>query len=298
MRKFLLIAGVVALAACNGSRRDMEKQLAEMQLISAQKDSLLRDVTETSAFIADLSKQVSTVRNVKAGRNTNGGDLEDNLTPRQRRDQLLAQVEEITGRVNQAESRLNESRKRVTELTGMDAEKSKRLAEFDSTLASYKQIVENQKTQVASLTEQVEALTTENTRLKADNAQLVANTESLTTERDHLTTERNTVYYVVASKKSLMDRHVIEKSGGFLGLGGTPVVAREIDRNQFVEGDKTSLWEIPLPDSTKEYRIVSRQDLAALEIPPDKGGAIKGSLRIRDPEAFWAASKYLVVIEK
>lgn len=299
MRKLMLFAAIVAVGACNGSRAETMKQLAEMQQISAQKDSLLKDVTATSAFIADLSKEVTTVRNLKAGKTANNAsDLENNLTPDQQRQRLLDQVREITQRVNLAENRLAVSRRKVTELTGTDAEKSKRLAQFDSTIASFQQIMDNQKTQIASLTEQVESLTAENTQLKADNVQLVSRTTSLTSERDSLTTYKNTVYYVVAPQQKLMDQHVVEKVGGFLGFGKTPVAARELDKNQFVPVDKTQVLEIPLPDPTKEYRIITRQDVAALETPPDDHGRFKGSLKIKDPEAFWAASKYLIVIEQ
>jgi hypothetical protein len=295
----MLVAATVAVGACNGSRADTMKQLAEMQQISAQKDSLLKDVTATSAFLADLTKQVGTVRNLKAGKGAaRATDLEDNLTPDQRRARLLDQVQEITQRLNLAENRLAVSRKRVTELTGTDAEKSKRLAEFDSTIASFRQIMDNQKTQIASLSEQVESLTAENTQLKADNVQLVSQRTSLTTQRDSLTTAQNTVYYVVAPQDKLVQQHVLEKVGGFLGFGKTPVAARDLDRNQFASIDKTQTLEIPLPDPNKEYRIVTRQDVAALETAPDGHGRFKGSLRIRDPEAFWAASKYLIVVEQ
>lgn len=300
MRTLLLFAAVVTVAACEGSRAGTMKQLAEMQTIAAQKDSLLKDVTATSVFLADLSRQVNTVRNLKAGRRaSSGSDLEDNLSPAERRAQLLDQVREVTQRVNLAESRLAASRRRVAELTGSDAEKSKRLAEFDSTIASFKLIMENQRTQIASLQEQVNALTAENTRLKADNVQLASRNTALTSERDSLTTERNTVYYVVGTQKSLLDRHVVEKVGGFLGFGATPVAARDLDRNQFTAIDKTQVQEIPLPDAKKAYRIVTRQDLAALETKPDDRGRLRGmSLRIRDPEAFWAASRYLIIVEQ
>lgn len=301
MRRTMLVAAIFAVSACEGSRANTMKQLAEMQAISAQKDSLLKEVTSTSAFLANLSREVTSVRNLKTGRptkGTNAAEMEDTLTPSQRRDQLLAQVQEVTQRVNQAENRLAASRRRVAELTGTDAEKSKRLAEFDSTITSFKQLMDGQKTQIASLGEQVEALTEENTRLKANNVQLVSQTTMLTSERDSLTTQENTVYYVVAPQKTLVDQHVVERVGGFLGFGKTPVVARDPDKNQFVPIDRTQVLEIPLPDSTKEYRIITRQDVAALETAPDTKGRFKGHLRIRDPQAFWATSKFLVVIEQ
>ncbi len=300
MRALIIAAVTLMAAACDGSRADTMKRLAEMEQISAQKDSLLRDVTATTAFLAELNRQVSTVRNLKAGRTVNsvGTDLEENLTPAQRRELLQEQVREITERVNLAENRLTVSRRRVAELTGSDAAKSKRLAEFDSTIASFREIVESQRVQIASLKEQVLTLTAENTQLRTANVQLIAQTSTLTGERDSLVTDHNTVYYIVSDRQDLLDRGVIEKVGGFLGLGTTAVAARDLDRSQFIPIDKSRVHEIPFPRADKSYRVLTRQDLAAIAAPADERGRLTGSLVIRDPEVFWAASKYLIVIER
>jgi hypothetical protein len=207
-------------------------------------------------------------------------------------------VREITERVNLAENRLATSRKRVAELTGSDAEKSARLAAFDSTIATFKDIIENQKTQITSFNTQIETLTAENTQLKADNVQLVSDKTTVTTQRDSLQTDRNTVYYIVGDRKSLMERHVISSEGGFLGMGKTPVASRDLDKSMFIPIDRTKVSEIPLPKADRAYKIITRQDLAGLDSAPDKYGRFTGTIKIKDPESFWTASKYLIVIEQ
>lgn len=301
MRKTILTLAVLATTAvaCDRSRTDEMKTVAELQTISAQKDSLLRDVTATTAFLADISRQISSVRNLKTGYGAQGAsDLEDNLTPEQRRDRVRAQVQEITERLNSAESRLASSRRRVAELAGTDREKTARLAMFDSTVASYKDIIENQKSQLVSITDQLNALTSENTKLKTDNVQLVSEKMEVTSQRDSLQVDRNTVYYIVSDARTLEEHNVIEKVGGFLGIGSTPVPATTLDEREFVPIDRTTVNEIPLPKSDKSYRIITRQDLTALESPVDKNGIVKGTLKIRDPEAFWKNSQFLILVER
>jgi len=300
MRRRLLIAVALGGLACGGSRPETMRSLAEMQEISAQKDSLLKDVTATSAFLAEVGRELGRARDLKSGRPVAGHatDLEDASTPAQRRARIVAQVQELVDRVNTAEARLATSRRRVAELTGSDAAKSARLAAFDSTIASFRALIESQRSEIVSLGEQVRALTDENTALTNDNARLVSAASALTSARDSMTTESNTVYYVVDSRRALIDHHVIEQTGGFLGLGKTQVPARELDRSAFVPIDKTQVTEIPLPDASKSYRVITRQDLAALETAPDGQGRVSGSLRIKDPRAFWAASRYLIVVEQ
>jgi hypothetical protein len=57
---------------------------------------------------------------------------------------------------------------------------------------------------------------------------------------------------------------------------------------------------IALPDSSQAYRIVSRNDLSALNTPPDPNSGEfhnTNSLAIAKPGQFWAGSRYLIIVE-
>jgi len=54
------------------------------------------------------------------------------------------------------------------------------------------------------------------------------------------------------------------------------VPSRNLDPGVFTVADRRHFTELPLPESDKEYRIVSRQDTSALENPPDHDGKITG----------------------
>jgi TolA-binding protein len=299
MRKLTLAAMAFALVACDKSKPELEKTLVQVQQISAEKDSLLKDVMATSQFIAEVNTEIAKVRTRNASRPTNAapGETEGNLSPAQQRAALMTKVKEITARINDAEVRLASSRKRVSELTGTNSDMSKQLAQYDSTIASFKTIIDSQKAEIASLTDQVTNLNGQVTQLKTDNVQLVSDKTNLTGERDRLTTERNTVYYVIGTKEDLLKKHLIEQTGGTLGLGKVQVPARELNPADFTSIDKTKTAEIPLPKADKPYRIVTRQDLTALETMPEKG-KIMGAVKIKNPDQFWSASKYLIIIEQ
>ena len=300
MRRLSLFAAVLVLAACDQSKPELEKTLVQVKQISAEKDSLLKDVMATTQFIADVNSELAKVRqrNVSKPTKSQPGETESNLTPTQARAQLLGKVKEATTRLNDAEGRLNVSRKRVAELEGKGTEMVKQLASYDSTIASFKSIIESQKAEITSLTTQIVALTDENTKLKAANVQLVSEKTNVIAERDRLTVERNMVYYIVGPKDELLKKHIIEQTGGTLGLGKVQVPIRTLNPADFTSIDKTKIAEIPLPKAGKPYKILSRQDLGALESVPDKNGRITGAVRIKNAEQFWAASKYLIVIEQ
>ncbi len=297
MRKTFLIAAaaVLALTACV-SKGELEKQLEQVKLISAEKDSLLKDVMATSQFIADVNTELAKVKDAKAGKPVVGaaGEL-TSPSPADQRAQILARVKTLTDRVNEAESRLAASRQRVAALSGETDALKKQLAQYDSTITAFKSIIENQKAEIASLTSQVTALTGENVVLKTEKAQLTTEKTQLTGEKEALTVERNTVYYVIGTKAELRQKGIIVKKGGILGIAATDIPATTLNPSDFTSIDKTKVASIALPNPDKSYKVISRQDLGATE-QPAKGG-FKGAIKITNAEQFWAASKFLIIVQ-
>ena len=301
MRTMLLtIAAAGLLVACDKSKPELDKTLAEVQQISAEKDSLLRDVTANSQLIADVNAEMAKVRDGSASKPTvrNRGDLETTVTPAEAREAVRKRVAELTARLIESEKRLGASRTRVQELAQNSSSMKRQLAAFDSTIGSFRTIMENQKGQIASLSEQLNALQAENASLKTERVQLVSDKVQLVAEKQTLTEERNTTYYMVGNREELLARHVIEMTGGFLGFGKTTVPARELTPTGFTAIDRSAVQEIPFPMPNRKYRVITRQDMSALQTPPDKDGEFEGTLKIADPARFWATSKYLIMVEK
>lgn len=55
---------------------------------------------------------------------------------------------------------------------------------------------------------------------------------------------------------------------------------------------------IALPRPGHRYRVITSQNLAALDTPSDKKGRLEGTLKIRDAQQFWAKSKFLILVEQ
>lgn len=300
MRKIALFVAAFSLLACDKSKAELDKTLAQVTAISAEKDSLLKDVMQTSQFIAEVNAEMAKVKSRTPGKPTVGkpGEMESNLTPTQQRDAIKVKIKELTDRLNESESRLGASRNRVKDLTAANAGMTAQLAAFDSTIAAFKTIMDNQKAEIASLTEQMNALQAENTSLKADKVTLTAEKTQLTEQKSALTTERNTVYYIIGNKEELVAKKVVDQVGGFIGIGKSQVPARNLMPADFTTMDMTMTKEIAFPKADKSYKIITRQDVSALETAPDAKGRIKGGLKIKDAEKFWAASKFLILLEQ
>lgn len=292
MRNMILLAAVALGSAACVSKSEYDRQLAQAAALSAEKDSLLSEVVATSQFIGDVSAELEQVR---ASTPTAARPREmESLSPTEQRAQLLQRVTELTARIKEAEASMAQSRRRIAALT---AGNSSLAAKFDSTVASFERLIANQKAEVVVLVDKVSALTAENVQLTEANAQLASEREVLTADRETLVAEQNTVYWVAGSKAELLERGIIEQRGGMLGIGRTLVLARTIDTEDFQVADRRELAQVELPDSTKDYRIVSPNDLAGLDATP-AGGKFKGVMRISAPATFWRPSRFLVLVEQ
>ena len=297
----------VAVAASTGCERGAriqaeqraqaaEARLTQMDAISATKDSLMHEMMATTSFINDLNDQLNQVKSTNGKATTVKYD-ERVMPMSEYRTNTLSRIDSLVARLNDTEARLKSSQARLRTLSGKDKESAARLAELDSMVAQYTAIVEQQKAQIATLTAQVDSLHT-------SNAQLASDKQQLTTQVTDLTNFANRVYYIIGTKKDLLAKGVASETGGarVLGVGWkrgkTLVPSRSLDEAAFTAISKPTDVQIALPNADKKYAIVSPQNVKYVEPQPAKDGTFTGSITITNPDAFWAASKYLIVVEK
>lgn len=277
--------GVVALAlACQqGPTPEMAAELEQLRTASAERDRLLQDMAENTRVLSEIGSELAKVR-VPSNRlrTTSESPL------RASRDSMLQRIRYVAAKVNESDAKLRDSERRIKSLSTLSdslrTTLEATLANFDSTLAM-------QRAELAAAAEQLGVLQAENIAL-----------------RDTLTqfgTRENTVYYIVGTKEELIQRGVITPEGGsrFLFIfgkrGQVLAPARDLDPTQFIAINKKNTTEIPLPASDGEYTIASRQDLDYLATPPNERGRITGTetLRIAEPDHFWTASRFLIVVK-
>ncbi len=283
---------VVPLVGCDaGAREQMQLQLEQLQTISAEKDSLLQQVAENAQLMNDISGELSKVREGK------GGLVVSPESPFQvSRDSILHAIKEVTERVNESESRLRASQRRIRTLTSVNDSLRNSVSAFEATIANFETVIANQRVTIRSLADQVNTLMAQNLRLAAEKAALKDTVQDLAT-RDA------TVYYVIGTKKELIERGIVVEEGGsrvlfiFGKRGKTIRPATELDEEEFIAINKNEVTEIELPKPDKKYRIASRQNLGYLAEPPDDDGKVQGAIAISSPAEFWETSKFLIIVE-
>lgn len=158
-------------------------------------------------------------------------------------------------------------------------------------LASVRVLVADLRMRLEDLQHQVDSLTNYSRTLHDENERLTA-VIAADAARD------STVYYVVGTRKQLLDWHLAREVGGVPVTGwGRILQPTEISDSTHFTVTHMRNRVIKLEDG-REYQILSPQSASALETKVAADGVFRGSLRIREPESFWRGSKYLVLLLK
>jgi hypothetical protein len=117
--------------------------------------------------------------------------------------------------------------------------------------------------------------------------------QSRNTNIENLTNTMNTVYYAVGTLKELKDNKVIDKTGGFIGIGRNAQLKPDFNSEYFTKTDLTKLQVIPL--NAKFKKMLTTHPSNSYRI---SGNKTVDSLWITDQSLFWKENKYLVVAVK
>lgn len=286
----LALAVAVAAGCEPGVSSETRARLATLDTVEAQRDSLFVEVADNARLLNDLSAELDKVE----GLATDSTTAESPLNAQ--RDALRQKVQQVTARLAGTEQRLASSRAQLRRTREQADTLKGRVSELEQMVAGFEEMVESQRVTITSLTDRVTALEAQTLALQ-DTTAALRDTVSTMAER------QSTAYYAVGTKQELIDRGIIVKEGGarvlfiFGKTGETLRPARELDPSEFTAINLREVTEIPLPDSTAEYTIASRQDLSYLAQPPEKDGRIRGQVVIGAPEQFWLPSKFLILVK-
>ena len=278
-----------AALASTSAERDSLQGL--MQGTSADKDRALAQVVEASKFADEVDAELRKVRGLSSQVGVTKSD-ESGKT------EAAAAQKDILDRLAQMRQRLAARQRQVTAL--LDTMKTMRA---DSSAAAT--LLADLNARLAMRDKEIAVFQDEIRALRTQNAQLTVEKSVLTDTVKAMDVRENKVFYLVGSRRQLIADKLVTEEGGSRGLlivklGKTLVPARTLDESRFTRADRREVLTIPLPRSDRPYRIVSRHDVGLIEVAKkEKDGAFRGeSSRITDPVKFWAASRYLIIVEK
>jgi DNA repair exonuclease SbcCD ATPase subunit len=291
MKKLLVIfAFVPFLVSCNQEKLEqLSQENVELKEESASKDSTINEfirtineIEENLALIKEKEEDLISISANAKGENAQNAreaiiqDLKsiNNLMEENR--QKLASLNE---KVNNSDIRISEFNRMVSELNNGLEERKSEITNMQEQLKELKTVRENLTFTVDTLESKVSDLSLAN-RNKEDmiNQQINA---------------LHTAYVASGTYRDLKEKGVIDKKGGIIGIGSVKKLVKDFNTDMFERIDITNTSSIPL--NGKKATVITVHPTESYKITGEKEKDVD-SLLITNPEEFWKASKYLVVV--
>lgn len=276
----IAIAAVTVIVACNTpGKEEVEKikSLAQQDSMRAEeaseKDSLM------TAYLDDLNDIQETLDQIKEREKIitmqSPGDMDD-------KQMTVAEIRELDDWIVGNDKKMNDLQVLLEKMNTKDTKLKNLVAHLT------RETVEKDE----EISELQEKLSKANDSIRLVTARFNDSIQVIRSQRTQMT-EMSAVYYIIGTMKNLKEEGIIDKKGGFIGMGRVAALNPAVNKDKFTKIDPLNLKGINLHG--KFRRIITVHPDQSYKII--KGGKTD-SLSIRIPSTFWGESKYLVIAIK
>ncbi len=206
--------------------------------------------------------------------------------------EVQAEVKErITQNIQDISNLLDRNRELIDRLNGQVRRSNLRIADLNKTIERINNDMAEREAEIVRLKEQVAQLNIKVETLNVRVADLEKEGKAKSDMIDQKTIELNKAWYIVGVRRDLRDRGIINREGGFIGIGRVTTPAEDLIRKEFTAIDLRNVTEIPV--NAKRAELVTVHPVGSYEFV---GTEPVEKLVIKNPQEFWKASKYLVIV--
>jgi hypothetical protein len=279
----LLIGGLVVNSLYKNEQNKhnaiVENQKRSYTQIITSRDSV---INEWMLTFDEIEKDLSTVKEKENIITMKSSDKEFS---KDKKEQILKDIEYVN-------TLLDQNKKKIASLTAQLSKSGNKIQGLEAKVAELEATMKERETEIADLKTTLSKKDFEigelNTKMSEQQVAITQKDEKISTQ----TAEINKAYIVYGTYKTLKEKGVISKEGGFLGLGKKESLHHDFSDSAFTQIDITQTKSIPV--NSKDAKLITSHPSSSYELVRDKDNKV-ASIEIKDPEQFWKISKYAVV---
>lgn len=283
MRKLLFMSMcALAMVACKQDKQKVEdaalaQQRDSLNQIISQKENELNDMMGTMNEIEEGFREINEAQNrVSLAKRGEG----ENRTQRIRENIQFIQstMKQNRDLINKLKQQMRESTVKSDQLKRTIDNLTKQLEEKDQQLQQLRAELDAKDIHISELDEQVANLNTNVSELKTESSE---KSQQINAQDKQI----HTAWFVFGTKDELKEQNILVKG---------KVLQSNFNRNYFTKIDIRVDKEIKL--YSRKAEILTSHPSGSYTLQPDANKQYV--LRITNPQQFWSASKYLVVLVK
>jgi len=270
---------LLASTACNQDKIDqLTKEKSELTTLSNSQEQsiegMLASFNQIQENLNEIKSRQGIIR-MEASGEDNGNVAETISSDIETINQLMRENEEMIKKLN---GKLRNSNIKMSQLERLIKNLNDQLDEKNKEISTLNQQLKNKKILIGQLYFKNDSLTYAN--------------EVTGQKLENTIDEMNEAFYAYGTYQELKEKNVLTKEGGFLGIGKNKELKDNFNQAYFSKVDKRLQKSFLL--YAKKAKIITNHPSSSYEIMGEDGAA--DSLVIKDKDAFWNASKYLVIV--
>jgi DNA repair exonuclease SbcCD ATPase subunit len=275
---FALILASIVFSSCNNKPEEVNT-LADslshvnegLKMVVNEKDSSIE------SFIVAFNEIQENLNEVKAKQkmistNSSDAELKKNMK------------EQIIGDIQSINELMDKNKNKIASLKAKLENSNGKVDELEKMITFLTTQLEEKDLEIIDLKNQLE-------RLNIEVTEITAKYEEKNEESNQKTEQLNTAYYAIGTAKELKEKGVLTKEGGFIGLGKTKKLAGDFNKNYFTKVDITQNKSFAL--NAKKAKLITTHPSSSYKI---EGVKTAEKIVILNPQEFWSASKYMVLV--
>ncbi|MES2140602.1 MAG: hypothetical protein V4511_12920 [Bacteroidota bacterium] len=280
-----IMATVILLSSCNQEAEMQQKKLAyqldSLSVVASTKDSTINDLLFSFNDIKQNLDSVALMQNIISTEvEMPGGKFVSNTKNR------------INSQISSINNLLNQNKAKIAELNRKLKNNSLKINEFQKMIASLNEDISAKNMELQTLNEKLNSANLQMAQLQTSIDTLSNTSASQSKLIADQITSIHTAYYLVGKSKEMEKMKIINKTGGVLGMGKTPKLNADVDKNNFTQIDYTQVVNIPI--NSKKAKVITTHPSDSYTLEKENGEYT--NLRIIQPDKFWSTSKYLAVL--
>lgn len=286
MKKLLYALSVMMLVSCGQHKKEIAQMQAKQDSIAQvaiqENNTILNFIDQMNEIQSNLDS-IKTIEKIISVEKGSGKEMKADAKQR------------ITEDISLINDLLQKNKALVKSLTNKYQASNAKIKELEKTIENMNKQMAEKDADIASLTKDLEALHIDLSNLNQKIETITAESEKAIREKEQAIEEQanvmNTAYWTFGTKKELTEKNVIEKVGGVLGFGGTLTLKKDFNLDDFQKVDVREVKQLAL--NAKKAEVLANRPTDSYHFT---GVNTVEALVIDNPDEFWKASKFLVIV--
>ncbi len=221
-------------------------------------------------------------------------EIQDNLNAIKEKEKIVINATE-KGDVKKKEDQIKEDIQSIYDLMSKNKNRinslSKKLKDSNLKIEGLEQSIVNLQNTLNQKDMEISDLKTRIEGLNIELSNLNTNYKVVEAESAEKTEIINTAYYAIGTSKELIEKKVITKEGGFIGIGKSTKMQNDFNKDYFtkINAEETNSINI----GAKKAKLLSTHPSSSYKLVGEKPVQ---KIEITNSKEFWSVSKYLVIV--